>query len=415
MIAKPNVWKHHVSALSAVSRRSLSRRQFLVHTAIAAGGSMLGCSDSNGPSDPSPSGPDALDHVIVVTMENRSFDHLLGWLSTADGRQAGLTYIDRAGSSHQTHHLTDFQECGFADPNHSFKGGRSEYNNGACDGWLTTAGNDDYAIGYYEAADLAFLGKAAPQWTVLDRFFASFMGPTFPNRLISQAGQTDRIENTLVASTLTTIWDRLAAAGLTGRNYGSALVSASLFGFRYTSLIRPISSFFSDAAAGTLPTVAFVDPDFSSDVSDSYHPPGDIRNGEAFLESIYRAVTTSPSWSSTLLIITFDEWGGFFDHVPPPVAPIPEIERGLGNVDGLRGFRVPTMLISPFARRRHVSSTVYDHTSILRLIESRWGLQPLTVRDANANNLADELDLSNPQTTAPVIDVPAGPFGGLCP
>lgn len=383
--------------------------------AIGAGAGLLGCSDSTG--SPAPSAPDdsGLEHVIIVTMENRSFDHLLGWLPTADGKQAGLSYSDRYNALRQTHHLTDFQGCGFADLSHSYAGGRTAYNNGGCDGWLRAGNNDDYAIGYYEAADLAFLGQAAPQWMVLDRYFAPFLGPTYPNRLIMQAGQTDRIENTLVASTLPTIWDRLAAAGLSGRNYGSSLVSASLFGIRYTSLIRPIASFFSDAAAGTLPNVAFVDPDFSSDFSDSYHPPGDIRNGEALLGSIYRAVTTSPAWSSTLLIITFDEWGGFFDHVPPPPAPIPPGERDVGNLDGLRGFRVPTLLISPFARRRQTSSAVYDHASILRLIQWRWGLQPLTVRDTAANNLADELDFKAPQTNAPVIGVPAGPFGAPCP
>ena len=125
-------------------------------------------------------------------------------------------------------------------------------------------------------------------------------------------------------------------------------------------------------------------------------------------------MTRSPAWSSTLLILTFDEWGGFFDHVPPPIAPIPPGEQTAGNVDGRRGFRIPTILISPFAKRGFVSSTVYDHASVLRLIESRWDLQPLTVRDAQANNLADVLDFANPRLSAPVIDVPAGPFGHPC-
>jgi phospholipase C len=187
-----------------------------------------------------------------------------------------------------------------------------------------------------------------------------------------------------------------------------------MFGNRYASLIQPIASFFSDAAAGTLPNVAYVDPDLSP-YGNSDHPHADIRNGEAFLGSIYQAVTTSPAWPSTALIVTFDEWGGFFDHVPPPPAPIPPGELSAGNVDGLRGFRVPCLLISPFARRNHISSTVYDHASILRLIEGRWGLQPLTVRDAGANNLAQELDLTNPQLSAPPIAVAAGPFGGPCP
>lgn len=348
-------------------------------------------------------------------MENRSFDHMLGWLPTADGKQAGLSYKDAAGVSHPTRHLQDFQNCGFTDPDHSFDGARTEYNNGSCDGWLRASGNDEFAIGYYEKADLPFLGAAATQWTVLDRYFAAFLGPTYPNRLILQAGQTDRISNTLVASNLPTIWDRLASAGLSGRNYGSFLSSASLFGGRYGSITRPIASFFTDAAAGTLPAVSLVDPDFFTAVSNSDHPPGDVRDGEAFLASVYRAVTAGPSWGSTVLIITFDEWGGFYDHVPPPAAPIPAGERDVGNADGLRGFRVPTLLISPFARRGVTSSKVYDHASILRLIEWRWSLQPLSVRDENANNLADELDFTRSLASAPVINVEPGPFGVPCP
>ena len=392
-----------------------TRREFLAQLALGAGAGILGCSDS--PASPVPMTPatSGLDHIVVVMMENRSFDHLLGWLPTADGKQAGLSYLDRGGVSRQTQHLQDFQKCGFANPTHSFSGGRTAYNNGSCDGWLRAGINDEYAIGYYNATDLAFLGQVAPQWTVLDRYFAAFLGPTYPNRLILQAGQTDRIENTLVASTLPTVWDRLATAGLTGRNYGSSLVSADLFGSRYASLIRPIASFFTDAAAGTIPHFALVDPDFSNGTGNSDEPPDDIRDGEAFLASVYRAVATGPAWGSTLLIVTFDEWGGFYDHVPPPAAPIPQGERDVGNADGLRGFRVPTLLISPFARRGVTSSKIYDHASILRLIEWRWSLQPLSVRDENANNLADELDFTRALAAAPVINVNPGPFGVACP
>lgn len=391
-----------------------SRRGVLAGLALCVGAGALGCLDSgsSGSVLPESSG---LEHVIIVTMENRSFDHLLGWLPGADGKQAGLTYFDSAGTPHATYHLTDPQGCGHSDPNHSFEGGRTEYNAGAVDGWLRTQNNDLFSIGYYEAADLPFLGRAAPEWTVLDRYFTAFMGPTNPNRLISHAGQTDRLANTPGASTLPTIWDRLAEVGLTGKNYGYASITAAMFGQRYASVIEPITSFFSDAETGKLPSVAFVDPEFGRSYSDSYHPLADIRRGEAFLASIYQAVTTSPAWGSTLLIITFDEWGGFFDHVTPPPAPIPPGEYAAGNVDGLRGFRIPTLLISPFARRRHVSSTVFDHASVLRLIEWRWGLTPLTVRDEQANNLADVLDFEHPKTAAPAIDLPTGPFLGRCP
>jgi len=249
---------------------------------------------------------------------------------------------------------------------------------------------------------------------VLDRYFCPIMGPTFPNRVVSLAGATDRLSNTFVASTLPTIWDLLSAAGRTGLNYGTALTSSSLWGTRYSSIIKPLSQFYSDAAAGTLPNLAFVDPELTGDLFDSYHPPADIRNGEAFMASIYKAVTTSPLWNKSLLILTFDEWGGFFDHVPPTAAPIPQIERDIGNTDGLRGFRIPTVLISPFVKRKSVSSKVYDHASVLRMIETRWNLPSLTVRDAGANNLLDEIDLNITVAPAPTIDMAPGPYGTRC-
>jgi phospholipase C len=114
-------------------------------------------------------------------------------------------------------------------------------------------------------------------------------------------------------------------------------------------------------------------------------------------------------------VITFDEWGGFFDHVPPPVAPLPDASRAAGDVDGRLGFRVPTMLIAPWAARGYVAHDVYDHTSILRLIAWRWGLEPLTVRDATVANLATALDWSRLDRVADQYTVPAGPFGGPCP
>jgi phospholipase C len=393
-------------------RNRINRRDFVIQAAAVASGAVIGCRSAD---DPGPISEIAsLDHIIVVTMENRSFDHLLGWLPGADGRQ-NLSYPDRDGVLQAPHHLTITESCAFADPNHSFEGGRQEYNNGALDGWLRADGNDLYTISYYLGADLPFLGKAATEWLVLDRYFCPIMGPTYPNRIISLAAQTDRLSNTPDASTLPTIWDRLIPAGLTGKNYGyTPRTSTALFGLRYASLIRPVSEFYSDAAAGTLPNVSFVDPDLQSDLHNSYHPPADIRNAESFLAGIYKAVTTSPQWKSSLLVITFDEWGGFFDHVVPPVAPIPPGELTIGNTDGLRGFRIPTVLVSPFVKRKSISSRVYDHASVLRLIESRWNLQPLTNRDAEANNLMDEIDLSIPVTAAPVIDYSAGPFEVSC-
>jgi phospholipase C len=358
-----------------------------------------------------------VDHVVVVMMENRSFDHLLGWLPGADGRQAGLTYLDAAGTPHATHALApDFQGCGRADPDHSYAGGRVEFNGGACDGWLRAGTNDDYSIGYYNQADLAFLGRAVPQWTTFSRYFAPILAETYPNRIYQHAGQTDRVENTKAISRLPTIWDRLAERGKRGRYYFSDVPFLALWGPKYLPITRPISSFYADAAAGRLPEVAFVDPRFvdeGSGTSGDDHPHGNIRNGERFMARVYQAMTRSPNWSRSVLIFNFDEWGGFFDHVPPPTAPISTSDAAAGNQDGRRGFRVPCLLVSPFARRAHIATDVYDHTSILRMIESRWSLRSLSVRTRTANNIGREL-ATYPKLSAPHHPVPHQPFGGAC-
>lgn len=374
----------------------------------------LGAAQSALPANPASSG---IDHVVVLMMENRSFDHLFGWLDGADGEQEGLTYTDSAGVPHKTHPLApDYQGCGHPDPDHSYQGGRVEYDGGACDGWLRAGQNDSFSIGYYKKKDLAFFGQAAPKWTALDRYHAAIMAETYPNRIYQHAAQTDRLENTLDISALPTIWDRLADAGVEGRYYFSDVPFLALWGTKYIPISRPIATFFADAAAGNLPPVSFVDPRFvdeESGTSGDDHPHADIRNGEAFVNAVYKAVTTSPAWSHTVLVINFDEWGGFFDHVPPPTAPIPAADAAAGNADGRLGFRAPALVVAPWAQST-VSHLQLDHTSVLRMIEWRWGLDPLTVRDATANNLAEVLDFSHLRATAPQFSVPAGPFGGPC-
>jgi phospholipase C len=375
-----------------------------------------------------PPGAAGFEHVVVVMMENRSFDHFFGWLPGANGHQAGLSYADSAGNSHLTHALApDYQGCGFLDPGHSYSDGRVQFHGGACDGFLfdgsdasTTnpnQANDIFAIGYYGQNDLPFLGAAGPAFTVLDNYFCGIMAETYPNRFYMHAAQTDRLMNNSTTSTLPTIWDRLADKGLSGRYYFSDLPFLGLWGSRYANISKPFAQFLTDAAAGTLPNVAFIDPKFEdegSGTSQDDHPHADIRNGEAFLNQIYDAVRNSPNWSKTILIINYDEWGGFYDHVPPPRASIPTATAAAGDTDGRLGFRVPCVVISPYARRNFVAHDQYDHTSILKMIEWRFGLPPLTIRDTTANNLAEVLNLGTPDVSAPAFTVPTGPFGTPC-
>ena len=418
-----------------IDQRPVTRRGFINAAALLAGSAALGCSSDGitpplGPdraaldvfeADESEGRDDAgtpkFDHVIVVMQENRSFDHMLGWAPRADGRQAGLSYVDDAGVTHRTYPLApDYQGCGHNDPDHSYEGGRIQYDGGRCDGFLR-GHNDIYAIGYYRRQDLDFFGSAVRDWTIADRYFCSVLGPTFPNRIYQHAAQTDRLSNTFTISTLPTIWDRLAAAGRTGRYYYHDLPFLGLWGAKYLPIARPATAFFADCAAGTLPDVAFVDPAFLQEITGTGaddHPHNDVRAGQNYLNEIYNAVTKGPKWERTLLVINYDEWGGFFDHVPPPIRPITAGERALGN-DGRLGFRTPLMLVSPYARRHHVATAVYDHTSVLKLIEKRWGLPPLAARDASAISIGTALDFEQRPRSAPEYAVAPIVAGVACP
>jgi phospholipase C len=400
-------------------RTGLTRRQFVARTAgaLAIGGvEPILAKHSRGLPQPNRSG---IEHIVLVMMENRSFDHFLGWLPNADGRQAGLTYPTPQQGTASTYPLgPDYQGCGHPDPDHSYTGGRIEYDGGKCDGWLLDPNNDIYSIGYYTQSDLAFLGQAAPDWTTFSRYFAAIMAETFPNRIYQHAAQTDRLTNTNTLSTLPTIWDRLAQHEVSGRYYYSDVPLLALWGAKYLPISRPIAQFLADCAAGTLPQVSYVDPRFLGEAqgtSNDDHPHADIRNGEAFLNQIYTAVTRSPAWGSTVLVINYDEWGGFFEHVPPSRAPIPPATAAAGDTDGLRGFRVPCLAISPWSPRSETSGMLFDHNSVLKMIEWRWNLKPLTVRDAAANNMALALDFSQPNLNASLYAVPPGPFGAACP
>ncbi|HKY17160.1 MAG TPA: alkaline phosphatase family protein, partial [Microthrixaceae bacterium] len=351
-----------------------------------------------------PAGEAGIDHIVVVMMENRSFDHFLGWMPGSEGRPAGRQFADDEGALHEAHHLTTYASCQYADPDHGYAAGRRQYAAGACDGFLLDS-PDTFPIGYYEQADLPFWGTAAPAWTVCDQYFAATMGPTFPNRFFQHCGQSDRWGNWLTISNMTTIWDRLAAAGLQGRYYFSDAPFAALLGVRHLLVSRTVDQFLGDCAAGRLPHVSYIDPGFiipQLGSSTDYHPPSDIRAGERFLHRIYEAVTTGPGWERTVLVVNFDEWGGFADHVAPVEAPDASPHMAL------RGFRVPCLVVSPHARRNHVAHDVYDHASVLRMIEWGFDLEPLAPRDAAANNLADVLDLGGaPNLDAPHWEMPA--------
>ena len=362
-----------------------------------------------------------IEHVVVVTMENRSFDHFLGWLPNADGKQAGLAFADGSGVMHPTHSLSgDNTGCPHSDPDHSYGGGRVEYDGGKMDGFLRAGKNDVFSIGYYGERDIPFLANLARSYTTCDRYFVSVLGPTFPNRLFLHAAQTDRLSNSVTPTTIPTIWDRLAAAGVSANYYYSNIPVLALWGPKYLGISKSYDSFKAAAAAGTLPAVSYVDPRFTTiddGLGNDDHPHADIRRGDRFLYDTFEAVANGPAWKSTVFIVTFDEWGGFFEHVAPPRATAANnVDTDLVDGKTLLGFRVPVVIASPFSRgvenNPQVNHLVFDHTSILKLIEWRWGLAALTPRDASSDvhNLAEALNFAQPVIALPTLPKPSVPF-----
>ncbi len=412
----------------------MQRRRLLVPVflslafAVAASPANAAPPPKKPPRDKTLPNPDqsGIEHIVVVMMENRSFDHLLGWLPGADGKQAGLTYTDENGVSMSTAPLApDYMGCSHPDPDHSWQGARVEYDGGAMDGFLRAGSNDEFAIGYYTEEDRPFFNSFARNYTTLDRFFAAILGPTYPNRIFQHAAQTDRLDNTLDISTLPTIWDRLGEEGISARYYFSDVPFLALWGDKYLPIMSTYDQFLEDAAAGTLPAVSFVDPRFIDDASGtsgSDHPHDDIRVGDAFLAEAFHAVSSSPAWKNTVFIATYDEWGGFFEHVAPPRAAAPnKVDPDLdAQGKALLGLRVPVVVASPFTRGNpaspRVNSEVFDHTSVLKLIEWRFHLRPLTRRDASADvgNLADVMDFAHPNASVPALPQPPEPFVVPC-
>ncbi|MGA3048128.1 MAG: alkaline phosphatase family protein [Terracidiphilus sp.] len=404
---------------------SVNRREFLRGAAgvsAAALASTVSCSRVQiNPDDsvlPSPE-LSGIEHVVVLMMENRSFDHMLGWLPNANGRQAGLTYLDNNGNPQPTQRLDFYVGCAHPDPVHTYPGGRTVINGGKMDGWLHAGSNDSFSIGYYEEADLPLFAALARNFTTLDNYFSSILTSTTPNRIFQHAAQTDRLSNTSDLCTLPTIWDSLQVAGVSCRYYYSNVPMLSLWGTKYLGISNLFEQFTADVASGALPAVSFIDPPYTlldDGLGADDHPHADLRNGEIFLRNVIMTLAASPHWQKTVLVINRDEWGGFFDHVPPPRVIAPNaVDTDLVDGKALLGCRVPTLIVSPFTRGNpanpRVNSLLYDHTSVLKLIEWRWGLEPLTARDASDEvaNLASALNFIVKDMSVPALPAIADP------
>jgi phospholipase C len=360
-----------------------------------------------------PAGTDTLpqiEHIVVLMMENHSYDDHFGMLRRGDGFKLGRDGLPidanpyTPGNLLKAFHMPSTCQL-HGKPSQAWDVSHTAYDNGRNDGFVT--GSGPVAMGYWDSTDIPFYYGLAQTFPVADRWFCSVMAQTYPNRRFLIAGTAAGIVSTSTASLVAppppngTIFDRLDAHGITWRDYytdvPAVAVIPSVLKNRTHNLAKA-SQFITDAAAGTLPAVSFVDPNFGHQ---SEEDPQDIRQGERFAAAIIDAAMHGPGWGKTLLIWTYDEHGGYYDHVAPPAAIEPDnippeihVPPDLPGAYNRYGFRVPSVIVSPYARANYVSHVVHDHTSILKLIETKWNLPALTFRDANADNLLDSLDFT---------------------
>ncbi len=353
-----------------------------------------------------------IDHFVLIMMENRSFDHYFGKMDGVDGIPDDFTNPDGEGEPVAPYHETRY--C-IEDVAHSWNATHAQYNDGLNDGFvITNEPNGERALGYYTGDDLPFYYDLYKRFAMSDRHFCSLLGPTWPNRMFYMAGTSFGLTRNVPSMPANHYDDRphhifhaLEDAGVEWRLYYSDLPTPlGLFPSiaPRLNLSRTIDRFLRDLEDGDLAPVTYIDPSYTAGVEQTdEHPPANPQFGQAFVKMIVEAVMQSEFWPRTAIIITYDEHGGFFDHVPPPPACPPddiEPEDTPYRFDRL-GFRVPLVVVSPYAKAGYVSHEVTDHTSIIRLVAARFGLPALTKRDANAWPLLDMFDFENPPHLEP--------------
>jgi phospholipase C len=386
--------------------------------ALVLGASLLGAGCSLGPrvcGDPRPAAipgnaRDAaarallshLDTFVVIMLENRSFDHFLGGLgldrrypaaATVTGLSGAEMNLDAGGRPIQVTRMPGDGRGAF-NPAHDWRSVHATFNQGRNDGFVLANPGPHQAevMSYLGREQIPFFHALADEFTVFDHWFASFMGQTWPNRYyLHTTTSAGRRENRpLGFNAPIGIWERMAERCYSARNYAAGPVSwyavafpTRLFSGESALVPGKIEDFFRDARAGNLPNFSLIDPDFK--VNDAYpmHSPAAC---EAFVASILRAVAEGPQWSRSLVLITFDEHGGYFDHVPPPTTI--DLRPDFRQL----GFRVPALAVGPTVRRGAVVSTALEHVAVAATLRARFGIETLSARMDATLDVSDCID-----------------------
>lgn len=358
--------------------------------------------------------PDPIQHVVVLMLENNSFDRMLGGMKSVYPGLEGPNDVnpffnpDYPDTSHRIDQRAIATRTVDADPGHDLDDVLRQINGGDCMGFVrdfaqhapgAQNGERDQIMAYFKRGDLPVLHQLAGSYAICDKWFSSVPGPTWPNRFFvhsgTSLGHVDMPEGIFHPAfhiyDQTTVFDRLHERNIPWRIYygdvPQSLVLTHLLQFPLN--YRPMDRFQQDAAAAAseFPSYVFIEPCYFGAGQNDQHPPTDVMHGEALIAQVYNSIRNNEElWRSTLLIVTYDEHGGFFDHVPPPKTVPPDDHTTIFAFDRL-GVRVPTLLISPWVEAG-VLHTDMDHTSVLKYLTDRWDLGPLGERVHQASSFA---------------------------
>ena len=353
-----------------------------------------------------------VQHFVVLMQENHTFDNYFGTYPGANGIQPGTCIPVDPFDKTNTECVEPFHigDRPIDDLDHSLSTFQMQYNDGKMDGFVYALNqrnqNGAMSMGYYDDRDLPYYWNLADEYVLFDHFFSSDHGGSFANHMYwvsAQPGGSHVSENGY--ADVATIFDRLEERGISWKfyvqNYDPQITYRSLSQVsgnrasqviwvpllnmdrflddpKLSSHIVDLNEYFVDLENGTLPEVAYIAPSGASE-----HPPGSIRSGQKFVKSLIQALMRSGSWDSSAFLLLYDDWGGWYDHVSPPQVD----ENGYG-------MRVPGLLISPYARRGYIDSTMLDFTSVLKFIEENWNIEPIAARDTQAKSFMSAFDFS---------------------
>lgn len=376
--------------------------------------------------EPPPNTP--IEHIVILMQNNHTFDNYFGTYPGADGLLPDTCVLVNPFN------LLD-QSCvrpyylgnrGIDDLSHSQSTFFLQYNGGEMNGFIhgLNQRNQDgtIALGYYDDRDIPYYWNMADEYVLFDRFFSSAHGGSVWNRMFAVAAVPGNERNRIPLGgykNISTIFDRLEERGISWKFYVSnydpkrtyrnlnqnellnpQIQWVPLLGFdrfiddpKLFGKIVDMNEYYKDLEQGTLPAVSYV-----LALGSTEHPLSSLEAGQRFVRNMLQALMVSEAWSSSAFLLTYDDWGGWYDHVPPPQVD----EYGYG-------FRVPALLVSPYAKRGHIESTELDFTSILKFIEENWDLVPLSERDARANNILGAFDFNSHPRNAQFISTERQP------